>query len=177
MKLLPYIPTLPNAVNPARLNLFSRFLAKTLPTLVAALLAISFVVAARADAEPVLDKRENSGLPVTIISNHADEASGLLPGQQLTRPKIIIQHTTHHNMKADYIKNEEAKIDELVKKTYIDPINPKACPITDGAIDATLYAKAPLKILWILKEPWENPDASGAVGDWSLKQWFHENAE
>ena len=59
--------------------------------------------------------------------------------------------TTH--MKAEHIQTEEAKIDELIKKTYVDPVNPNLKPILDGAVDAALYAKAPVKILWILKEP------------------------
>ncbi len=41
-------------------------------------------------------------------------------------------------------------------------------PILDGVVDASQYLAASPKILWILKEPWEEFDEGESVGGWSL---------
>lgn len=59
----------------------------------------------------------------------------------------------------------EQQICQTVTARYLDPTG-KADPIYDGVVDPTLYLAAPARILWILKEPWDEPDCSG--GGWSL---------
>lgn len=61
--------------------------------------------------------------------------------------------------------SSEAEIARLVAIHCADPTG-KADPILDGLIDPVLYVQAPVKILWILKEPWDGDDHSG--GGWDL---------
>lgn len=45
--------------------------------------------------------------------------------------------------------------------------------VTDGVIDAERYANSPLRMLWILREPWEDLAPGEAGGGWSVtKQVF-----
>jgi hypothetical protein len=90
---------------------------------------------------------------------------------------ILATLTTINHMNAEHIKNEEAEIDKLVEDKYKDPANSNLRPIFDGAIDATLYARAPVRILWILKEPWEERDINGGAGGWSLRALLNEKPE
>ena len=63
-----------------------------------------------------------------------------------------------------------AQIDHQVCQSFIDPLG-KSSPITDGIVDIELYSKAHLKILWILKEPYDTEeDGVPAGGGWSLTQ-------
>ena len=80
-------------------------------------------------------------------------------------------------MKAEHIQAEEARIDKLVEKTCKDSTNLELKPIYDGAINATLYVRAPVRILWILKEPWEERDINGGAGGWSLRELLDEKPE
>jgi hypothetical protein len=41
-------------------------------------------------------------------------------------------------------------------------------PITDGVIDIERYLSSSPKMLWILKEPWEDLNEGDAGGDWSV---------
>ena len=63
------------------------------------------------------------------------------------------------------IEAADARIREMVESIYIDPTG-KAEPIFDGVIDAQLYCASTPRIMWILKEPWDEGDSSG--GGWSL---------
>lgn len=60
---------------------------------------------------------------------------------------------------------EERRIRSLIDNTYVDPEG-KSFPIYDGVIDAHLYCSSRPRIMWILKEPWDEKDSSG--GGWSL---------
>lgn len=47
-------------------------------------------------------------------------------------------------------------------------------PITDGVVDIDRYLSSSPKILWILKEPWENLKDGEAGGDWSVTKYLAE---
>jgi hypothetical protein len=63
------------------------------------------------------------------------------------------------------LMESEAHIRKLVESTYIDPSG-RAEPIFDGVINVDLYCSSPLRVMWILKEPWDEENSSG--GGWSL---------
>jgi len=63
------------------------------------------------------------------------------------------------------LTRSEAEIARLVAIHCVDPTG-KADPILDGVIEPARYVQAPVKILWILKEPWDGADHSG--GGWNL---------
>src|SRR5690606_11491161 len=68
------------------------------------------------------------------------------------------------NSKADRIKNR-------IKAEIVSPV-PEISPITDGIIDIEKYFRAKYKILWILKEPYDDFDENGnpVGGDWALDE-------
>jgi hypothetical protein len=59
----------------------------------------------------------------------------------------------------------EASINKLVESTYVDPSG-QAEPILDGVINVDLYCASSCRVMWILKEPWDEENSSG--GGWSL---------
>jgi len=66
--------------------------------------------------------------------------------------------------------NEELKskieaINKEVDGIYIDP-DGKSRSIYDGVVNLKQYLSSKLKILWILKEPWDEDDGTG--GGWSV---------
>lgn len=62
---------------------------------------------------------------------------------------------------------EEEEIRVAVQRAYQDPTG-RDEPVFDGVVDPVEYLKAPKRILWILKEPWEEGD--DARGGWSITQ-------
>ena len=60
---------------------------------------------------------------------------------------------------------QEAAFRALVESIYVDPTG-RSEPIIDGVINIDLYCSSPLRILWILKEPWDEENSTG--GGWSL---------
>jgi len=68
-------------------------------------------------------------------------------------------------MTPDTIRLAESRIRERIDEVYVDPSG-KAAPIYDGVIDAKRYCGSDPRIMWILKEPWDDVDSSG--GGWSL---------
>lgn len=70
-------------------------------------------------------------------------------------------------MTAEQLIQQESAIRQAVTLSYVDPTG-KADPIYDGIVDPALYLAAPAKVLWVLKEPWDEPDRSG--GGWSLTE-------
>lgn len=68
-------------------------------------------------------------------------------------------------MTADFIRAAESGIRDAIDETYVDPSG-RAEPIYDGVVDPDLYCSSHPRILWILKEPWDDVDSSG--GGWSL---------
>ncbi|ROT06410.1 hypothetical protein EEL49_08855 [Muribaculaceae bacterium Isolate-104 (HZI)] len=41
-------------------------------------------------------------------------------------------------------------------------------PIYDGVCDINGYAEAPIKVMWVLKEPWEKREKDEALGGWYI---------
>ncbi len=50
-------------------------------------------------------------------------------------------------------------------------------PIFDGIVDECRFKLAPIKILWILKEPWENLEDNEKGGGWSVTRDLLLNGE
>ena len=63
------------------------------------------------------------------------------------------------------------EIDELIEKYYVDPKG-KSCPIFDGIGDENEFRNAKLKIMWILKEPYDDFDEVGDPigGGWDKRK-------
>lgn len=63
------------------------------------------------------------------------------------------------------------EVNEIINKTIISD-NIEVFPITDGIIDIDRYLKAQYKILWILKEPYDDFNEKGEPigGGWGLDQ-------
>lgn len=65
----------------------------------------------------------------------------------------------------DDLAKSEAELSRMVKSVYVDPSG-RAEPIFDGVVSIDRWCAAPLRIMWILKEPWDEENSSG--GGWSL---------
>ena len=50
-------------------------------------------------------------------------------------------------------------------------------PITDGVVNVDRYLASSPKILWILKEPWEDLKEGEGGGDWSLTKYLNEDGK
>ena len=72
-------------------------------------------------------------------------------------------------MTPDLIHAAEARIRSRIDEIYCDPRG-LAEPIYDGVVDAALYCGTSPRVMWILKEPWDDVDSSG--GGWSLTTDF-----
>lgn len=72
---------------------------------------------------------------------------------------------TNNKITPETIRQSESLIKDKVDRLLIDP-SEKSEPIYDGVVDPSLYCSASAKILWILKEPWDESDRSG--GGWSI---------
>lgn len=75
-------------------------------------------------------------------------------------------------------ENLHAQINEinaLVNKRMTSD-NGASGPITDGIIDVEMYLSAKQKILWILKEPYDDLDKDGnpCGGGWDLPDWIRK---
>ena len=68
-------------------------------------------------------------------------------------------------MTPDLIHIADARIRDKIDEIYCDSRG-LAEPIYDGVVDAALYCATSPRIMWILKEPWDDLDSSG--GGWSL---------
>lgn len=68
-------------------------------------------------------------------------------------------------MSPDQIEEAEIAIGKAVDRVFIDSTG-KAEPVYDGVVDPAFYCQASSRILWILKEPWDEDDCSG--GGWSI---------
>lgn len=73
------------------------------------------------------------------------------------------------------LKNRINEINILIEGK-IKSDNPETFPIYDGIIDIEKYFNAKYKILWILKEPYDEIDEAGnpAGGGWSLPQAINQ---
>ena len=62
-------------------------------------------------------------------------------------------------------KQQIEEIDQEIRKTYAED---KLWPIYDGALNPEGYYNSDLKILWLVKEPYDD----GGNGDFSLPDFF-----
>jgi hypothetical protein len=72
-------------------------------------------------------------------------------------------------MNRESLERLEDEIREELKKVA-DAEKSLRRPITDGVVDIDCYIASNPRILWILKEPWEELDEAGRGGDWSVTQ-------
>ncbi|TAE18620.1 MAG: hypothetical protein EAY72_00530 [Bacteroidetes bacterium] len=68
----------------------------------------------------------------------------------------------------DEFKKEVAAINSLVKKHFKQFEKPNQLLMTDGVVNIEEYYKSPIKIMWILKEPYDREDNDG--GGWSMSE-------
>lgn len=68
-------------------------------------------------------------------------------------------------MNIDNLKEIEKEIQLRIKNNY-DKNNKERKPIYDGIVDIPSYINSPIKIMWVLKEPYEEKDGKG--GGWKL---------
>jgi hypothetical protein len=68
-------------------------------------------------------------------------------------------------MNPESLARAEVEITRLVKEVYVGERG-KAEPIFDGVIEPERYLSSRTRILWVLKEPWDEVDSSG--GGWHL---------
>jgi hypothetical protein len=69
------------------------------------------------------------------------------------------------------IVKEEKRIEEKIEREYVDPTG-QSIPIYDGIANPELYLQSKPRILWILKEPYDNGEKYGDErdGDWSMAE-------
>ncbi len=70
--------------------------------------------------------------------------------------------------------DELNKLDEQIKTDLSDERNGRF-PIYDGALDLEYYLNCPLKILWLMKEPYD--DEGGKGGGWSFSIAIKEDED
>ena len=68
-------------------------------------------------------------------------------------------------MTLQYLHDHENTFGLEINREYVDPSG-KSKPIRDGIVCPEEYLAAKSRILWVLKEPWDEEDRSG--GGWSL---------
>jgi len=74
-------------------------------------------------------------------------------------------------------KKEIVELDKSVEESLIALAKENDIahdPIMDGVVDVDKYLDAPLRILWILKEPWEKLEDGVPGGDWRLTDFLQD---
>ena len=82
-------------------------------------------------------------------------------------------------MNVNQIIKEEKRIGEMIDREYVDP-NGKSLPIIyDGIVNPELYLESKQRILWILKEPYDNGEKydDERDGDWSMVEYMNEETD
>jgi len=70
------------------------------------------------------------------------------------------------------LKEKCQEIEELILKNYVDE-NGRCKPIVDGIVNIEKYVESKFKILWILKEPYDDvEEGSPSGGGWHLCKDF-----
>src|SRR6266487_2449747 len=72
-------------------------------------------------------------------------------------------------MNLNQIHNEEKRIHEIIKREYAEG---DSQPIYDGIVNPEMYLQSKQRILWVLKEPYDNGEGYGDKrdGGWSLTE-------
>lgn len=81
-------------------------------------------------------------------------------------------------MNLNYILNEEKRIEDAIKREYVDPLG-KSKPIFDGIVNPELYLQSKQRILWVLKEPYDNGEkySDAKDGAWSIAKAMNEQVD
>ncbi|HLN73764.1 MAG TPA: hypothetical protein VK205_10745 [Prolixibacteraceae bacterium] len=75
-------------------------------------------------------------------------------------------------MTKEFLLAESKAMNVLINELYIDPIGARK-PITDGIVNTDHYLNAKYRILWILKEPYDEvKNGEGSGGGWDLCERF-----
>lgn len=82
-------------------------------------------------------------------------------------------------MNGEELKLKQEEMHDLIKKhaEELGLSNDKTKPILDGVYDESAYLDAPLRIMWIMKEAYDDKDENGnsCGGDWSIFDILDEN--
>jgi len=81
-------------------------------------------------------------------------------------------------MDLNQIIKEEKRIEEMIEHEYVNPTG-KSKPIYDGIVNPELYLQSKPRVLWILKEPYDNGEKYGDErdGDWSMAEAMNEETD
>lgn len=71
----------------------------------------------------------------------------------------------------DKFRAKISALDQSIRQYYVERENEETKLISDGVVDAEEYFNASPKILWILKEPYDEGDGTG--GGWSLTEFIN----
>jgi len=81
------------------------------------------------------------------------------------QPAGSVDGLAHVVLSPASLRESEAIIQRMIETLYVD-LSGRAEPISDGVINVELWCSSPLRVMWILKEPWDGEDSSG--GGWSI---------
>ncbi len=73
-------------------------------------------------------------------------------------------------------QNEVSQLDERIKSYYksLPSYSDTRQLITDGVVSPADYYDAPVKIMWLLKEPYCTSNIEGKMGGWSMAKGLYE---
>lgn len=73
------------------------------------------------------------------------------------------------------INSAMSRINKVVEEKIVDP-SKRRSPILDGVVDPETYVNSDRRILWFLREPYDERDNGKASGgEWSLVDWIKED--
>lgn len=82
-------------------------------------------------------------------------------------------------MDAKNLKKLQADIAERIwrKADELGLVNETCKPVTDGVTDIDEYLKSSPRIMWVLKEPWDDVDENGITcgGGWDMSEVFEKD--
>jgi hypothetical protein len=86
--------------------------------------------------------------------------------------------TNQFFMDLKQIVKEEKRIKEIIEREYVDSVG-ESEPIYDGIINSELYLQSKPRVLWILKEPYDNGETYGDPedGGWSITEEINKNPD
>ncbi|MBO4720456.1 MAG: hypothetical protein J5658_11360 [Prevotella sp.] len=82
-------------------------------------------------------------------------------------------------MDAKTLKELQAGMSERIngRAKELGLVNDKSEPVTDGVMDIDEYLKSSPRIMWVLKEPWDDIDENGIPcgGGWDMSEVFEKD--
>jgi len=73
----------------------------------------------------------------------------------------------------DQFKKEVDALDKKIKDDFKEKETPKRKLIEDGIVNLEEYYNSPIKIMWVLKEPYDDKENGG--GGWSITKDLNDN--